>query len=296
MPKQGFPPDQTAQAITLRDGRILAYAEYGDPVGRPLFFFHGGNDSRLEAAILHETAQQMGIRVIAPDRPGYGRSDFQPNRTFLNWPDDVAQLADTLSILQFAVAGHSGGGPHAAAVAYVLPERLTGVALISSAAPPGSSNKGMHPLFRLVNFFMGHSAKLHRLITQRTADQVNNTPETFFAQWSRLSPADGRLFQTQPDVTELITAEMREALRQGIDAILQEHPLYKRPWGFDLAEISLPVHIWHGLADAQAAPAWSVYLAEQIPNAITHFIPAEGHFSILANHQADILAVALNRR
>ena len=285
----GFPSGPTTQTITLPDGRLLAFAEYGDLAGSPLFFFHGGNDSRLEAAILHETAQQMGMRVIAPDRPGYGRSDFQPDRTFLNWPDDVAQLADALSITQFAVAGHSGGGPHAAAVAYTLPERLTGVALISSAAPPGSSNKGMHPLFRAVNFFMGHSAKLHRLITQQNANQLKNTPDTFFAQWGKMSPADGRLFQTQPGVTELIAAEMREALCQGIDGILQEHPLYKRPWGFDLAAIKPPVHIWHGLADTQAAPAWSVYLAEHIPNAITHFIPDEGHFSILANHHADIL-------
>ena len=283
------PADPTNQAMILPDGRVLAYAEYGDLAGRPLFFFHGGNDSRLEAAILHETAVRMGIRVIAPDRPGYGRSDFQPERTFLNWPDDVAQLADALSIPQFAVVGHSGGGPHAAAVAYALPERLTGVALVSSAAPPGSSNKGMHPLFRVMNFFMGHSARLHRLLTQQTANQVSNTPDTFFAQWGRMSAADGRLFQTQPDVTALITAEMREALRQGIDAILQEHPLYKRPWGFDLAEIKLPIHIWHGLADAQAAPAWSVYLAEHIPNSDTHFIPDEGHFSILANHQEEIL-------
>jgi pimeloyl-ACP methyl ester carboxylesterase len=285
--------DQTTRAITLSDGRLLAYAEYGDHAGRPLFFFHGGNDSRLEAAILHEISRQMGIRVIAPDRPGYGRSDFQANRSFLNWPDDVAQLADALSIPQFAVVGHSGGGPHAAALAYALPERLTGVALVSSAAPPGSSNKGMHPLFRMVNFFMGHSVRLHRLVTQQNAKQISNTPDTFFTQWGRMSPADGRLFQTQPDVTDKIAAEMREALRQGIDGILQEHPLYKQPWGFDLGEIRLPVHIWHGLADSQAAPAWSVYLAEHIPNAVTHFIADEGHFSILVNHQVEILELAV---
>lgn len=287
--EDNVPFDPTNQTTILPDGRVLAYAEYGDHAGTPLFFFHGGNDSRLEAAILHETAVRMGIRVIAPDRPGYGRSDFQPNRTFLDWPNDVAQLADALSIPQFAVVGHSGGGPHAAAVAYVLPERITGVALVSSAAPPGSSNKGMHPLFRVMNFFMGHSARLHRLLTQQTANQVSNTPDTFFAQWGRMSAADGRLFATQPDVTATITAEMREALRQGIDGILQEHPLYKRPWGFDLAEIKLPIHIWHGLADAQAAPAWSVYLAEHIPNSDSHLIPDEGHFSILANHQEEIL-------
>jgi len=287
--------DQTIQTIALPDGRTLAYAEYGDPAGKPLFFFHGGNDSRLEAAILHETAQGMGVRVIAPDRPGYGRSTFQPQRTFLHWPHDVAYLADALGIGKFAVAGHSGGGPHAAVVAYAMPDRLTGVALISSAAPPGSSNKGMHPMFRMVNFFMGHSAQLHRRLTQQTADQVRKTPEKFFAQWGMMSKADGRLFQTKPETTALIAAEMEEALHQGIDAILQEHPLYKQAWGFDLNAITLPVHIWHGLADPQAAPAWSAYLAAHIPQAMPHFVPDEGHFSVLANHQTDILGTVMDQ-
>jgi pimeloyl-ACP methyl ester carboxylesterase len=232
----------------------------------------------------------MGVRVIAPDRPGYGRSTFQPNRTFLDWPHDVAKLADALDIAQFAVAGHSGGGPHAAAVAYALPQRLTGVALISSPAPPGSSNKGMHPMFRMVNFFIEHSATLHRFIMQQNAEQIRTAPDKFFTQWGRMSKADGRLFQTRPDVKERIAAEMEEAFHQGIEAFLQEHRLYKRPWGFDLAKIKLPIHVWHGLADPQAVPAWSDYLVAQLPHPIPHFIPDEGHFSILANHQADILA------
>jgi pimeloyl-ACP methyl ester carboxylesterase len=282
--------DKLLQRLHLPDGRLLSFAEYGDPIGKPLFFFHGGNDSRLEAAILDETAQTLGVRIIAPDRPGYGRSTFQPERTFLGWPEDVAQLADALAITRFAVAGHSGGGPHAAAVAYALPQRLTGVALISSPAPPGSRNQGMHPMFRIINFLMGSSPSLHRRMMQQTADQVRHTPDKFFAQWGKMSPADGRLFHSRPAIREMIAAEMAEAVHQGIDAILQEHPLYKRPWGFDLNAISVPVHIWHGLADPQAAPAWSRYLAAHIPQAMPHFIPDEGHFSIMANHQADILA------
>ena len=282
--------DKSLQTLRLGDGRLLSYAEYGDPAGKPLLFFHGGNDSRLEAALLHETAQELGVRVIAPDRPGYGRSTFQPNRTFLDWPEDVVQLTDALSIRQFAVAGHSGGGPHAAAVAYALPQRLIGVALISSPAPPGSSNLGMHPMFRLVNFLMGASPKLHRRMMQQTADQMCRNPAKFFAQWGKMSHADGRLFHSRPAVREMIAAEMGEALHQGIDAILHEHPLYKRPWGFDLKAIRLPVYIWHGLADPQASPVWSRYLAAQISQAIPNFIANEGHFSVVVNHQADILA------
>ncbi|MCB8982158.1 MAG: hypothetical protein H6657_32555 [Ardenticatenaceae bacterium] len=109
-----------------------------------------------------------------------------------------------------------------------------------------------------------------------------------------MSPADGRLFHSRPAVREMIATEMQEALRQRIDAILQEHPLYKRPWGFELAAITLPVHVWHGLADVQAPPAWSTHLADHIPQAVPHFVPDEGHFSILVNCQADIMALALN--
>lgn len=277
------------QQISLPDGRALAYTEYGDESGQPLFFFHGGNDSRLEGAILDETARQLGVRVIAPDRPGYGHSTFQPGRTFLDWPTDVAALADALSLARFSVAGHSGGGPHALAAAYALPARLESVVLISSAGPPGSSNAGMHPMFRVANFLMGNSQRLHARLTQQTADLVLHEPQKFLAQWGRASKADGRLFREQPDVAALVVAEMREALHQGTAAILQEHPLYKRPWGFDLAAIDLPVQLWHGLADAQAAPAWSAALAAALPQPQTHYVPDEGHFSILANQQTAIL-------
>ena len=130
------------ESIRLQDGRRLTYAEYGDPHGSPLFFLHGGNDSRLVGAIIDRSAFDLGIRIIAPDRPGYGRSDFQPGRTLLDWAADLAELAAALSIGRFAIAGHSGGGPHALAVAHALPERCAGVTLIASAGPPGSSNRG----------------------------------------------------------------------------------------------------------------------------------------------------------
>jgi len=107
----------TNQQITLAGGRKLGYAEYGDPSGAPILFFHGGNDSRLEGALLQETTQRLQVRLIAPDRPGYGLSDFQPNRQFLDWPADVAELAEALGMDRFAVIGHSGDSPHVAALA-----------------------------------------------------------------------------------------------------------------------------------------------------------------------------------
>ena len=67
--------------------------------------------------------------------PGHGLSDFQPNRTLLEWPEDVAALANHLGIETFAVSGWSAGGPYALVCAYRIPERVTAVELISSAGP-----------------------------------------------------------------------------------------------------------------------------------------------------------------
>lgn len=279
--------------MKLRDGRALGYAEFGDPAGKPVFFFHGGNDSRLEAALLAATARELEVRLIAPDRPGYGLSDCLPGRQIADWPVDVAQLADYLGIERFAVVGHSGGGPYVATVTYDLPHRLTKAAMVSSPAPAGSSNQGMHFMFRLVNFAMARSSWLHGRLTAQQNKRLLEAPDKFFAQWGKMSPADGRLFEDRPEVQQMIAAEMREALRQGNGHILQEHRLYKRPWGFDLDGITVLVHIWHGLADRQASPAWSRALAEEITDDETHFIPDEGHFSLLVNYQEQILRALL---
>ena len=95
--------NKTNQTIQLKDRRNLGYARFGKPAGRPVFYFTGGNSSRLEGMWFEEAAQQHNIDLIVPDRPGFGLSDFQPGREFLDWPDDVAQLADSLGIDKFAV-------------------------------------------------------------------------------------------------------------------------------------------------------------------------------------------------
>ena len=128
----------TDLSIRLPDGRRLGYAEYGDPAGKPVLHFHGTPDSRLEGTLpsVAEAAARLGVRLILPDRPGIGLSDFKPGRAILDWPADVLALADALNLPRFALMGLSGGGPYAAACAYKIPQRLTRVGIISGVAPP----------------------------------------------------------------------------------------------------------------------------------------------------------------
>jgi pimeloyl-ACP methyl ester carboxylesterase len=129
--------------IALPDGRSLAYAEFGDPDGRPVLFFHGTPGYRLNPWIEDAELRSLGVRLIALDRPGVGRSTPRPQRRLLDWPDDVQTLADVLGLERFAVVGFSNGGPHAAACAHKLGRRVSGTALVAPM-PPLARRRG-HP-------------------------------------------------------------------------------------------------------------------------------------------------------
>ena len=128
--------DNTSTTIKLKDGRLLGYAEYGAPEGKPVFYFHGFPGSRLDWLLCDASAAaELNIRIIAIDRPGMGLSDFKRGREILDWPDDVVELADVLQVDRFAVLGISGGGPYACACAFKISERLTTTAIVCGMGP-----------------------------------------------------------------------------------------------------------------------------------------------------------------
>src|SRR6266508_1130420 len=128
-----MPNQEQLEILTLPDGRKLAYAEFGKPDGFPVLYFHGAPSSRLEPLLIgNDDFARFGLRIIAPDRPGMGGSDFQPGRGFSDWPKDVLCLADSLELMQFVVLGISGGGGYAAVCAARIPERLRTAVIVSA--------------------------------------------------------------------------------------------------------------------------------------------------------------------
>src|SRR5258708_8133208 len=95
------------KVLSLRDGRVLGYTQTGHPLGKPVFFFHGSPGSRLQRHPDETIAREMGIRLIGIDRPGYGLSGFQPDRTLLDLPAYVAPLARALPLDHFPPTGLS---------------------------------------------------------------------------------------------------------------------------------------------------------------------------------------------
>ena len=130
-----LPPAPAPRYWQASSGRMLAWNEYGDPAGRPMLYFHGWPSSRLQGRLVHHLARERGLRVIAPDRPGIGRSTYEPGRRLESWPQLMADFADFLGIDRWAQLGVSGGGPYVLACAAMLGERVSASAVLCGAVP-----------------------------------------------------------------------------------------------------------------------------------------------------------------
>jgi pimeloyl-ACP methyl ester carboxylesterase len=283
-------------SIILRDGRTLSYAIYGDPQGKPAFFFHGTPGSRLFRPD-DEITRLMSVRLICVDRPGYGRSTYQPERRILDWPGDIAQLADRLSIEKFALIGHSGGGPHVLACAYALPQRVISASTLSGGGPPDAPGAADGLIFmNRLGFMLGRYAPwmLWQPLTWAFNRQRCADPGMAIDVDTRKGirpPADEHLIQ-RPDVRQLCIASEVEGFRQGLLGFTWDARLITRLWGFPLERIHVPVHLWHGTADNVTNMAMARHMAAKIPGCTAHFLPDEGHLLLLP-HWQDILSCIL---
>jgi pimeloyl-ACP methyl ester carboxylesterase len=281
------------QQIRLRDGRALAYDEHGVTGGRPLLYFHGSPSARTEAMLfdLPAVAARLGIRLIVPDRPGLGLSDYQPGRRITDWPADVVALAETLGIDRFGVVGFSGGGPYALVCARLIPERLTAVGVVSAAAPfdvPGLAS-GIARDSRRFMHLAREKPWLSRLITQLMVLMARLAPERMVNNALAALPDPDRQFMSQPKPRAIFPQMIREAGRRGPRGAQWDTALMVSSWEFDPRQIELPVQLWHGEADQNAPVAMGRYLAGAIPQVRATFIPGEGHLSVLAKHAEGIL-------
>ena len=275
--------------VRLDGGRFLGYAEYGDPVGKPVLFFTGTPSSRFLHPPIDPT-EALGVRLVVVERPGFGLSDFQPGRTLLDWPDDVAAFADALGIKRFAVVGVSGGGPYAAACAYKMPQRLTGAAIVSGVGPtdlPGAVEE--MPRVRQLGARVARHAPWLLMPLLWLVSNPRRNPERFFARMVSGNSAVDRAILARPEVKAMLIQSYQEATRAGVRGFAREAIILSNPWGFRLEDVTMPVYLWHGEEDANVSLSAARHLAEALPNCRATFLPGEGHWLILG-HWGEILA------
>ncbi len=278
------------QSFMLADGRRLGFAEYGDPVGKPVLFFPGTPSGRLFHHPDESIALSVGARIVTVDRPGYGLSDFQRNRTLLHWPEDVAGLADGLGLERFAVAGISGGAPYVAACALRIAHRLTTAAMISGLGPtdwPGAV-EGM-PGERRVGVRLGR--RVPWLVRPLLWVMLNprRNPERFYERIVGQSSGVDRSVLARADIRSMLLTNWSDANQNGVRGYAWETVIFSRPWGFGLPDIPVEVQMWHGMEDASMPVPHAQHLAATIPSCTATFLAGQGHF-LLFDHWEEILA------
>lgn len=286
----------TQEGATRIGGRTIAWLEAGDPDGPLVLHNHGGPSSRLEAVLFDAPAKAHGLRFVCVDRPGFGKSDPQPRRSFAGWADDLQQLADALGADRYAVTGWSEGGPWAlAAAAYLEPARLAHVACIGGAsygafganwaakqlnaadAVGGFLALHFHPGFRLMYDLLD-------LTATRFADRYRD------AILKAVNDADRKVL-AGPEVMGPFLAASRECFRQGADGLVTDGTLLYEAWPFDMTGVTRPVQFWQGDADTLVPAFINKTVAERTPGAVWRPVAGGGHF-IAVSHASDILALA----
>ena len=290
-------PDPTVRQYTVGtpDGRILGVAEYGPVDGQPIFNLHGTPGSRYggpppERPGLYD---EMNVRVIGYDRPGYGLSTRHPGRSVADCVADVATIADRSGLDRFAVTGGSGGGPHCLAVAALLPERVTRVACVVGVAPADQGE---------FEFAEG--------MTQGNVDEFNWAragEEVLRPQLERLAAADlermghgdvqlgetyemaegDREIMARPAYATRILRMMQEAFRTGVDGWVDDDLVFVKPWGFALDAISAPAMVWYGADDTLVPARHGEWLAQNVPDALV--VRMSGGHMELANRMPDLV-------
>jgi pimeloyl-ACP methyl ester carboxylesterase len=284
-------PDLTAQSVTLSTGHKLAFAEYGDPAGVPMFYFHGWPSSRLQGAFLDSLGRRKGLRVIAPDRPGLGLSDYQPNRQLLDWPPILTELADHLGFAKFHVLGVSGGGPYVLVTAHMLSERVLSAGVICGA--PSLRIVGTEEL--MWTYKLGLWAQMHTpwLLAPGllAAAQYMTLPvdsSLVKAYVAKLCPQD-QLAMRDPALYRILMESGRVGLLSGAKALSTDGNIYMSDWGFDLKSVTYPIHYWHGARDTNISLASVEKFLQHLPNAKFTITPEDGHYSLPMLRNAEIV-------
>ena len=273
------------RTVRTRDGRTLAVQESGDLAGRPVLIHSGTPGSRHLYRPIAQDAAARGLRLISYDRPGYGGSSPQPGRTVADCAADVRAICADLGIDRLAMWGISGGGPHLLACAALLPDLVAAAASLASAAPYDADGLDYFAGMGQQNvdddrLVLTDEAAARKQLDQEREEILATRPEDAAKEIaSLLSPADAAVLRD--DLAEYLTFTEREGLAPGNEGWWDDNCML-RPWGFDVADIRVPVLLLHGRQDLFVPFGHGEWLAAHIPGVEARMLDDDGHLTLMS--------------
>ena len=285
----------------LADGRTLDLRVSGPDDAPALVYLHGTPGSAAVLGNIRDAALLRGMRVVSWSRPGYSTSARHPGRGVADVVSDAAEVLDRLGIESARAIGYSGGGPHALACGALLPQRFTAVCSLAGVAPYVESlgsldwfaGMGQDNVEEFGAALAGEDAVRAFLEPYGEAFRTIRA-DGIVGEMSSLLPAVDRDYLTGAFGEELARA-FREAVAVSIDGIVDDDLAFARGWGFDLADLDVPVTVWQGSEDLMVPFAHGEWLAETIPGATARLLTGDGHLSIVVGRAAEIVEDLLAR-
>lgn len=268
------------RTIELRRGGTLAWAEYGDPGGEPVLFLHGCPGSRLDGVVLDTAARASGVRLICPDRPGYGESDRAPTYDLRAFPPVIRELLDTLEVDRIRLLAHSGGAPYGVATAAALRSRVISSGLVAGMGTNGTGvNRTNQLSVRLAHFAR---PTLRAYLAHHRFWEARDPEKTMAKLHGRRTPADQEIVEHLGIAGQLF-ASRQEATRRSLEGVVTDCNVFGQRWRFDLDKVSAHCNLWHGDADRTVDIVCSEELHRLLPKSSFTRLPGHGHQWIWAN-------------
>lgn len=271
--------------MNLPDGRVFEYSASGDPGRELLVFCIGTPGAVVDFPYIADAAAARGLRSVICSRPGYGGSTRNEGRTVADAASDTAALADHLGAERFLVAGWSGGGSSALACAALLPDRVRAVVTLAGTAPPAEAGEVW------TTWFPQDMVDEVRALTTKPPAELAPEHEQAAKQFAELtgerlalsenqSAADKAALAEVPEVAEWLALSIRAGVSAGIWGWLDDDLAWAKPWGFDMADIRVPVIVRHGDEDSFVSIDQGRWLAAHIPGARLDEMPGAGHTTV----------------
>jgi pimeloyl-ACP methyl ester carboxylesterase len=288
------------RVVRTPDGGTLAVVDAGDPAGRVVLVHLGTPNSRHLYGPWVADAAGRGVRLICYDRPGYGGSTPQPGRSIAACAGDVRAICAALEIDRLAMWGWSGGGPHVLACAALLPDLVVAAASLASFAPYGAEG---------LDYFAGMSqddVDYFRLVLtdpEAARAEQDKAREGFLAAsasdlaqaFGSLAPVDVAVLQGEDGMAAWMAYAIHDGLAPGSQGYWDDTRADLDPWGFDLADITVPVLLLHGKQDKLIPFGHGQWLATHIPGVEARLLDDDGHVT-LAEHRIGEVHAWLSQR
>ncbi len=277
--------ETTVRELGRPGQRILGVTEFGDPEGHPVLAFHGIPGTRLMFRVTDQIARDLGLRIIASDRPGFGRSTPQPGRKLQDWLPEVDAILDAYEIDRFSLIGVSGGAPFAVATAAAYGTRVPAMILFGPVGPVQDLKESisLNRRERLIFLQAPQIGWLLRasLLPMNTLFRI--APRIKYDLFLRLLPKADRIIMDNPAIRAQVIDDVGESLKQGGEGMRSDLRIFSEPWHVNFDQIGARTVLWQGMIDNIVPVQAALRLGALIPDCTVHKIASGGHFWVYEN-------------